>query len=156
IPSARDAIHRRLKATTLTEIERADALTTAIDIAMNRSPSDESIKHAEGLTSQIDALSNAVLRHRISAQSRMAADCSYADIDAKDLEHNLAQLKLIDQLPAGERNSYDYTRRHIYGNVALVTANRGQTDEAIRMLRQAKSELGGDEFDQAINRYSLV
>ena len=154
---AREAINRRLKAANLSEGDRADALVTAIGIMMNGSPSDEDIKLGEAYTTQVDALSNAVLKQKISAHSRMAGYYSYADIDNKNLEHNSAILKLIDQLPAEERKKYAGQKASDYDGIALVQANRGLTDKALEILRQGKAEMDGTTaLDRAIARYSLV
>jgi thiol-disulfide isomerase/thioredoxin len=154
---AREAINFRLKAANLSEGDRADALVTAIGIMMNGSPSDEDIKLGEGYTAQVDALSNAVLKQKINAHSRMAGYYSYADIDDKNLEHNSAVLKLIDQLPAEERKKYTGQKANDYDRIALVQANRGLTDKALEILRQGKAEIDGTTaFDRAIARYSLA
>lgn len=123
---------------------------------MSRSPSEESVKLGETLIGQIDALSNAVLKQKISAHSHMAGYYAYVDIDDKNLEHHAAMLKLINELPANEPNSYSSWRGAAYQRIALVHANRGKTDAALKTLRQAKAELGADGFDRDIARYSLV
>jgi len=159
---AREAINRRLKSASLSESERADALVFAVGIAMNGSPSDENIKLGEDLTAQVDALSSAVIKQKISGHSRMAGYYGYADIDEPNMAHNATVLKLISQLPTEERNKYARQSAVAYDRIALVQANRGLTDKALETLRQGKAEIASVNANaaaalgRAIERYSLI
>ncbi len=159
---AREAINQRLKATNLSERERAEALTSAIEIMLKGSPSEENVKLAEEYTAQIDALSNEVIFQKIFAHSRMAGYYGYADMDEPNLAHNTAILKLIGQVPPEKYNAtYSIPKVSAFNAIALVQANRGETGKALETLKQGKAELGATPpfhtaFDQAIERYLLV
>ncbi len=157
---AREAINRRLKTPNLTETERAEALVAAISVVLNGTPTDESIKLGEDYTAQTDALSDAQLRQKINAHSRMAGYYGYMDVDAPNLLHQSILLKLIAQTSETDRQTFEGLRASAYDHIALVQANRGQMDKANETLQQAKTAVKDPRmasmFDDAIARYSLI
>jgi thiol-disulfide isomerase/thioredoxin len=158
---AREAINRRLKSSNLGENERAETLVAAVEVVMAGTPTDESIKLGEEYTDRLDALSDAMLKQKLKAHSRMAGYYSYADIDDKNLEHHNKILALIEQLPSAEKKSFTDQKAGAYDAIALVYANRGQTAQALELLNQAKAAVSDTPesqrwLDQSIARYSQI
>lgn len=159
-PLAREAVDRRLKTPGLSEVERAEALVSAIGVVLSGTPSEADVKQGEDYVAQTDALSNGPLKQKIAAHSRIVGWYSYSDIDAPNLAHHQTIIRLIDQLPAEERKAYATQRASAFDYIALVYGNRGQVDKALETLRQAKDEMNDPKlatmFDSTIERYSLV
>jgi len=158
---ARAAIGRRLRNVRLTEVERADALVTAVEILMKGTPSAESVKLGEEYTAQLDARSNAVLSQKIAAHNRMAGYYGYMDIDDKNLEHHQTLLKLIAQVPPAEAKSFASSKASAYDHIALVQANRGEVAQALATLEEGKAALADAPQYQswlksAAERYALI
>lgn len=159
---ANATIKRRLMLTSLTTDERAESLAVAVEIVIGvKEVTDEVLRQAESYVTQLDALPRSAIRHQIRAHSRIGGYYSYADIDAKNLEHHEKIIELINKLPVEERKPFLNQKAGAYDSIALVYANRDQTDKAIEILKNASTEMAdmpnsAQWFSQTIKRYSQI
>ena len=159
---AHAAIKRRLALPNLVTDERAEALAVGVDVTLSvKDINDEVLRQAENYVAQIDALSGVAIRHQLSAHGRIGGYYSYADMDAKNLEHHEKIVALINKAPAEEQKRLATTKSNAYQSIALVHANRGQADKAIEILKAASTELAAvpnaaQWMNQAIKRYSQI
>lgn len=156
------AIKRRLASTTLTADERATALNTGLDIVLSaKTITNDNLNQAEKYVAQLDTLPGVELRQQINAHSRIGGYYSYADMDAKNLEHHEKIIALINKMPANERKPFLNRKASAYESIALVHANRGQADKAVEILKAAAVEMAdipntAQWMNQAIKRYSQI
>lgn len=156
------AVKRRLAMTTLTTDERAIALIIGVNVALSvKDINDEVLRQAENFVAQLDALPGLAIRHQLAAHRRIGSYYSYADMDAKNLEHHEKIVALINKSPAEEQKQLALEKSSAYQSIALVHANRGQADKAIEILKAASVELAGTPnavqwLDPAIKRYAQI
>lgn len=156
------AIKRRLASTALTTDERAEALAAGVDVALSvKDITDEVFKQAETFVAQLDDLPGVAIRHQLAAHGRIGGYYSYADMDAKNLEHHEKIVALINKSPAEEQKRLAAQKSSAWQSVAVVYANRGQADKAIQVLKIAAAELADTPnaaqwLNQAIKRYSQI
>ena len=156
------AVKRRLALTTLTTEERAVALIIGVNVALSvKDINDEVLRQAENFVAQVDALPGLAIRHQLAAHRRIGSYYSYADMDAKNLEHHEKIVALINKSPAEEQKLLALDKSSAYQSIALVHANRGQADKAVEILKAAAVELAGTPnavqwLSQAIQRYSQI
>ncbi|HMV50236.1 MAG TPA: TlpA disulfide reductase family protein, partial [Blastocatellia bacterium] len=156
------AIKRRLASTALTTDERAEALAAGVDVALSvKDITDEVLKQAEALVAQLDALPGVAISRQLAAHGRIGGYYSYADMDAKNLEHHEKIVALINKSSAEEQKRLAMQKSSAYQSIAVVHANRGQADKAIDVLKTAAAELSGTPnaaqwLNQAIKRYSQI
>lgn len=159
---AHAAIKRRLASPNLTADDRAEALTVGVDVTLSvKDINDAVLQQAESYVAQIDALPGVPVRRQLTAHGRIGGYYSYADMDAKNLEHHEKIIELINKLPAEERKPFLNQKAGAYDSIALVHANRGQADKAIEILKNATTEMAGvpnssQWFSQTIKRYSQI
>jgi thiol-disulfide isomerase/thioredoxin len=161
---ARAAITRRLNEANLAEDDRAEALATAVVVLTRAAPGVEELKLAEEFTARLDALSDAVLKHKIAAHKRLGGYYNANEVEEeKLLGHDIATLKLVAQLPPAEHDKFARQNLSVYGRLATVYANRGLIEKAKETCRQGSVEAvrqGRPEarvgYDYCFERYSLL
>lgn len=159
---ANAAIKRRLALPNLTTDERAETLAVAVEIVLGvKDITDEVLQQAENYAAQLDALPGAAIRHRLRAHSRLGGYYSYADKDAQNLEHHEKIIELINKMPAEERKPFQNQKASAYESIALVHANRSQTEKAVEILKAAAAEMADvpnvtQWMNQSIKRYSQI
>lgn len=159
---ANAAIQRRLASSALTADERATALNTGLDIVLSaKTITNDNLNQAEKYVAQLDTLPGVELRQQINAHSRIGGYYSYADLDAKNLEHHEKIIALINKMPANERKPFLNRKASAFESIALVHANRGQADKAVEILKAAAVEMADvpnvtQWMNQAIKRYSQI
>jgi thiol-disulfide isomerase/thioredoxin len=161
---ARTATRRRLDEANLGAGDRAEALATTVVVITKGAPGVEDLRLAEEFTAQLDALSDAALKHKIAAHKRLAGHYNSNDMEEeKLLMHDAAILKLVAQLPPEERDKYARQNLSVYGRLATTYANRGLIEKALETCRQGGEEAlrqGRPEartsYDRCIERYSLI
>lgn len=111
-------------------------------------------------------MSDAAIKHKIDAHKRMSAYYAGAEIEeGKVLAHSELILKLVQQTPAAERETYARQNLSLYQRIAVAYANRGMIDKALETLRAGDAETrrqkrtlpdGSTEYASAIKGYLLV
>lgn len=153
------AITKGLASRELEPKVRASALVTAVGVLVAK-PTDEQLQQAEAYVAQLDAMGEAFVKQQLRAHARIGGYYSYADMDAKNLEHHEKILALLKPLSAEDRKEFSSLPVSAYQSIALVHANRGDVAKAIDVLQQGKTQLQNPELtkwlDDAIGRYQLI
>jgi thiol-disulfide isomerase/thioredoxin len=158
--AANAAVLRAVKATSLSEPQRASALMQAIQIGLTQQKSEARNAALESYVDALDALSDEVLDAKFNAHSRMNSYYRADDIDAGIVKHSTWLIEKTKSTPA-LRAKYGPMAISAYENMAEAWAGQGRTDEALALLRSAPAELAGvanvaARLEPTLARYLLV
>ena len=157
---ARNAIDHGLAA--FKGSERAGLLPIAITTILRSEPkSAERNARLEQLVDELDALPAATFEQKFSAHSALNGYYRGDDIDAGILKHSNWMMASARAMSPEQRKRFGYQLASAYRNAAQAMAGQGQTDEALALLRRARTELAdvpnaADSIDNEIDRYTLV
>ena len=140
---------------------RGELLAIVISTTLRSEPkSAERNARLEQLADELDALPEATFEQKFAAHNSLNGYYRADDIDAGILKHSKWIMDSARSLAPEQRKRFGHQLASAYRTTAQVLAGQGKNDDALELLRRARSEFAGldeaSDFDGEIERYTLV
>jgi thiol-disulfide isomerase/thioredoxin len=147
--------------TSLSEVERANVLVQAVSLGLREPKSDARNARLETFVDELDGLSAAVLDQKFSVHSRMNGFYRGDDIDAGIIKHSTWLIDTAKACTPELKQKYGPSAVSAYVNMAEAWAGQGRNDDALELLRKAKTDWPNvpsiaARIDPVLERYLLV
>ena len=140
---------------------RAELLPIAISTTLRSEPkSPERNVRLERLVDELDAMPEATFEQKLAAHNSLNSYYRADDIDAGIMKHSNWIMSSARTMTPEQRKRFGHQIGSAYRTAAQALAGQGKNDEALELLRRARSEFAGlpeaSDFDSEIERYTLV
>ena len=141
---------------------RAELLPIAISTTLRSEPkSAERNARLEQLVDELDALPEATFEQKLAAHNSLNGYYRADDIDVGILKHSNWIMNSARTMTPEQKKRHGHQISSAYQNAAQALAGQGKNDEALELLRRARSEFADvpnmtSDIDSEIERYTLV
>ena len=141
---------------------RGELLAIVVSTTLRSEPkSAERNARLERLVDELDALPDATFEQKLAAHNSLNGYYRGDDIDAGILKHSTWIMDSARTMTPEQKKRHGHLIGSAYRNAAQALAGQGKNDEALALLRRARSEFAASpemttDFDVEIERYTLV
>jgi len=158
---AKRALERGLTSKSVSGADRAALLATTVRIILKEPKGDERNAALERYVGELDALPAASSDQTFDAHRAMLGYYRYDDLDGGIIKHATWIIDAAKKFTPEQRQKFGSSVINAYVDMAEAWAGQGMNDEALALLRRAKTEWAGtprlaDYVDPEMARLELV